>query len=50
MNFEKKINRVREFLLWTYITALIAGTICALASGQEASKSFGNVIQSIQSR
>ena len=35
MRIEKTINKVKEFLLWTYIMAVLAGIVYAACSGQK---------------
>lgn len=35
MNIEKAINKVKEFLLWIYIVAVLAGIIYAICAGHE---------------
>lgn len=35
MSIEKTIDKVREFLLWIYILAFLAGIVYAVCMGQE---------------
>lgn len=35
MRIEKKINRVKEFLLWIYIVAVLLGIVYAVSMGQK---------------
>lgn len=34
MRIEKVINRLKEFLLWTYVAALLGGIVYAACTGQ----------------
>lgn len=35
MRIEKVINRLKEFLLWTYVAALLGGIVYAACTGQD---------------
>ena len=43
MRIEKMVNRVKEFLLWVYIVAVLSGIVYAACMGQET-KTPGEII------
>ena len=43
MRIEKVINKVKEFLLWIYILAVLSGIVYAACMGQET-KTPGEII------
>ncbi len=49
MSIEKTINKVREFLLWIYILAFIAGIVYAACTGQET-KTPAEILYQLQYR
>lgn len=43
MRIEKMVDRVKEFLLWVYIVAVLSGIVYAACMGQET-KTPGEII------
>lgn len=49
MHIQEKIDRIKEILLWIYLTALFAGTVYAICMGQET-KNPGEILREEQQK
>lgn len=49
MHIQEKIDRIKEILLWIYLTALCAGTVYAICTGQ-GTKNPGEILREGQQK